>query len=257
MRNIADPSRNLPVIESLDKGLQVLQMFQERSEVRVSDAAAELGVARSTAHRILATLAGRGFVTQDPGSKVYRTGRALMEMGLGSIGQFDIRRKAHRHMARLADELRETVNLVVLEGNACRIIDGVESDQMVRVSLRTGALVAAHASAGGKVLLAELDRAELGGLFDGSLRPLTHMTRTDIDELYADLVQVRRLGYALNYEESQVGLRAVAVPVRDHAGRVIAALAILVPAARFHDSRVADFASALLQASRDITHDLG
>lgn len=256
MRNRNGEDHVAPVIESLDKGLQVLQMFQEQPEVRVSDAAAALGVARSTAHRILATLAGRGFVAQDPGSKVYRTGRALMEMGLGSIGEFDIRRKAHRHMARLADELHETVNLVVLEGNACRILDGIESDQMVRVSLRTGGLVAAHASAGGKALLADLDRNELGELFDGSLRPVTRMTTTDIDDLYADLLEVRRHGYALNYGESQVGMHAAAVAVRDHAGRAIAALAALLPAARLDDSSLPALVSALRQASRAITHDL-
>ena len=139
--------RPLPpyAIESVDKALRLLLLMRNRREIRVTDVSSELGVARSTAHRLLTTLAHHGFTVQDWVSKSYRPGRVLVEIGLAAVGELDVRRKARHHMEKLAGELRETANLVVLEGGNVRIVDGVESDQALRVTSRTGALVPAHA----------------------------------------------------------------------------------------------------------------
>lgn len=216
-------------VGSVDKAALILLMIRDRGEVRVTDVSDELGVARSTAHRLLLTLAYRGFVAQDRVSKSYRAGRVLVEIGLAAVGELDVRRKARRHMEALAAELHETVNLLVLEGNGTRFIDGVEGDRQLRVTSRTGTLLPANATSGGKVLLAELSDEDALALFPDGLPRVTDRTITDPDAFRAELRSVRDLGYGVNHEESAAGLDAVAVCVRDHMGRALAALAVSVP----------------------------
>ncbi|MFE9693270.1 IclR family transcriptional regulator [Micromonospora sp. NPDC005806] len=249
---------NLPpyAIESVDKALRLILLMRDRGEVRVTDVSDELGVARSTAHRLLMTLVHHGFAMQDTASRSYRAGRALVEIGLAAVGELDVRRKARQHMERLAAELRETANLVVLEGAAVRFIDGVEADQALRVTSRTGALVPAHATSGGKMLLAELTDSELEALYPRGFSRITDRTLTDPAALREELADARRLGYAMNRGESEQGVHAVAVCVRDHAGRAVAALAISVPAPRADHSRLRGFVEPLCRAAEAISQDL-
>lgn len=234
MQNESVPRSEPPayLIGSVDNALQLLVLLHERSELRVRDVAAELNVAPSTAHRILSTLAWRGFVVQDRGSKTYRAGRVLVEIALASIKELDVRRRARSHMERLARLLHETVNLIALEDDGCRFIDGVEGDQMVRVSARTGTLLPAYATSGGKVLLADLPPEQLKLLYPNGLRKLTDNTVADLGTLQKELVTVRKRGYGLNIGESQIGLWAVAVAIRDRSGHPIAAIAVSTPTSR-------------------------
>ncbi|GAA4075292.1 IclR family transcriptional regulator [Actinomadura miaoliensis] len=251
-------SESLPpyTVGSVDKAALILLMIRDRGEVRVTDVSDELGVARSTAHRLLLTLAHRGFVAQDRVAKSYRAGRVLVEIGLSAVGGLDVRRKARRHMERLAEELHETVNLLVLEGNGVRFIDGVEGDRPLRVSSRTGVLLPAHATSGGKVLLAELPDEEALALFPDGLPRVTERTITDPDALRAELRSVRDLGYGVNHEESASGLDAVAVCVRDHLGRALAALAVSLPHQRMTQGLLHTILPPLRATAEAISRDL-
>jgi DNA-binding IclR family transcriptional regulator len=250
--------RSLPpyAIESVDKALRLLLLLRDRGEVRVTDVSAELGVARSTAHRLLMTLAHHGFVAQDRVSRVYRVGRVLYEIGLSAAGELDIRRKARLHMELLAAELRETVNLLVLEGSGCRFVDGVEGDRQIRVTSRTGTLLPAHATSGGKLLLAELARDEVDARFPDGLTSVTDRTITALSDLHAELDDIRSQGYAVNRGESEPDLFAVAVCVRDHSQRAVAALAVSVPALRVNDAQLEALLGPLRSTSEAIGNDL-
>lgn len=250
--------RALPpyAIESVDKALRLLLLMRDRREIRVTDVSNELRVARSTAHRLLMTLVHHGFAVQDWVSKTYRPGHVLVEIGLAAVGDLDVRRKARHHMEKLAGQLRETANLVVLEGGNVRIVDGVESDQALRVTSRTGALLPAHATAGGKVLLAELTEVALTDLYPDGLGRLTERTVTDAAALREEVDTARRLGYAINRGECEPGLHAVAVCIRDRAGRAIAALAATVPATRAEPERLRGFVEPLHRAAEAISQEL-
>lgn len=244
------------LIGSVDKSLRLLLLLNERSELRVRDVAKELDVAQSTAHRMLATLAWRGFVVQDRGSKTYRAGRALVEIALGSIRELDVRRKARSHMERLARKVHETVNLAVLEDDGVRFIDGVEGDQMVRIASRTGTLLPAYTTSAGKVLLAELPPERLHELYSGGLRRLTTHTVPDLVKLEAELSLVRKRGYAVNIGETQIGIQAVAVAVRDKSGVAVAGLAIAIPTIRMEPSDIAVRVQALRESAEALRADL-
>jgi len=249
-----EPPRYL--IESVDQAMRLLLLFQTERSLRVTDVAREFEIARSSAHRLLATLAWRGFVSQDRVTKSYRAGRILVQIGLDSIRDLDVRRKAHRHLEEVATSTQETVNLLVLEGGGSRFIDGVESDRPLRVGVRTGVLLPAYATAGGKTLIADLSAEELSTMYPRGLRPVTKMTVQNLTALAEQLAVVREQGYALNVDETEVGLRAVAVAIRDHVGRVVASLAASAPANRMTARDIPRVVSILSEASAQIGADL-
>ena len=251
----ANEDRPKDLIEAVDHAMRVLLMLAMQPEVRVSAVAEELGVSASTAHRILATLAFRGFVAQDRITKAYRAGSTLIELGVRSTSGLDLRSAAEPHLAGLAAEFGETVNLMVLEGAMCRFIAGVESTQRLRTQVLTGTLLPAYSTSGGKVLLSELSSSELRDIYPHGLRKLTPRTKT-FTELIDELSLISHRGYATNIEESVPGLRAVAVPVRDRAGVTIGALAMSAPSTRLKGPRVRDMVVALRDCAARIRMDV-
>ena len=243
------------VIESVDRALRVLVLLDERPSLRVTDVAEHLAVAPSTAHRLLATLVLRGFAVSDPVTRSYRAGPVLA--GLGRADPVDLAGVARPHVRALAEQLHETVNLVVLEGAQCRFVEGVSGDRPLRTSVRAGTVLPAHAASGGKVLLAELDPVQLDRLLRVvAPRALTARTLVDPEALRAQLEQVRRQGWAVNEGESEDGITAVAAPVRDAVGAAVAALAVSAPSTRCPEDVVRTMAGAVVAAADAVSHDL-
>lgn len=235
------------LIESVDNALQLLLLVRERRALRVAEAADHLGVARSTAHRLLTGLRHRGFVTQDS-HRVYHPGPVF-----GPTTAPDLRLLARPHLQELARSLDETVHLIVLEGNGVRFVEGIESTKALRVSSRVGVVLPAHCTAGGLVLLAELPTEEITALYPRGLPSLPGTARTELSSLLRRLRTVRRNGYAHNDQESERGIAAVGVPVRDPSGRTLASLAVAMPSARCPRTRAADLAAALREHAEAIT----
>lgn len=244
-------------IDAVDNALSILLMLRTRTGLRVTDVSDELGVARSTAHRLLSTLAQRGFVCQYPESRLYRVGPALLDIASLSSGYPALRRIARPHIARLAGELHETVHLNVLEGSDVRFLEGAESDQPVRVSLRVGTLIPAHSTSSGKVLLADRPREVVRALFEEGLPHVAEHTITDLTRFESELDEVQVRGYATNMEENEAGLNAVSVPVRTGAGATVAALVISAPSARLPARAVPRIVRAAQAAAAAITRQLG
>jgi DNA-binding IclR family transcriptional regulator len=242
-------------VGSVDHALRLLLLLQQEPDLRVTSAAAAVGIAPSTAHRLLTTLAARGFVTQDRVTKAYRAGPALIELGVGSTSSLDLRAAGEPHLKVLSAKLGETVNLLVLQGPSVRFVAGFESDQQVRTHVLTGTVLPAYAVSGGKVLLAELSRDRLRELYPTGLRKLTPRTKT-FTQLVDELSLVMMRGYALNDGESEAGLSAVAVPLRDQLGRTIAALALSAPSSRMSRGRVREIVIELRECAALIRADL-
>jgi DNA-binding IclR family transcriptional regulator len=155
-------------------------------------------------------------------------------------------------MEELSVALDETVQLLVLEGRSARFIESVECARPVRVTGRTGALLPAHATAGGKALLAAMAPAEVRTLFEAGLPRLTEETNTHMTTFMEELGDIAQQGYALNLGESLDGLHATAVPITNPTGRVVASLAVSVPADRGGASRLRQHAIALEKAAKKI-----
>jgi DNA-binding IclR family transcriptional regulator len=242
-------------VESADNALRLLLLLSERRSLRVSDAAAHLGVARSTAHRLLGALAFREFAVQDV-HKAYRPGPAFERMVLTRPSTQDLRTLLRGRVERLHAELGETCHLMVLEGNGARFIDCAEGTHTLRVGSRVGMLLPAHVTSGGKALLAELSADQLAALYPRDLPVAPGGVVVQRAALLRQLATVRRRGYATNFEESERGIVAVGVCVRDSAGRAVAALAVAVPSVRCPRSRAGELAKVVRQAAEAATGDL-
>lgn len=237
-------------IGSVDNTLRLLRLFGEQRSIRIADASREIGVARSTAHRMMQMLQYHGFIRQDAESRAYVAGEELVRIGLSVVRQIDVRVVARPAMEDLVAATQETVHLVERRGASSFFLDSIESPRNVRVGARTGMTLPAYSTSSGKVLLAELDRAELRQLFPKpKLEPLTDRTPRTRRELEAELETVREQGYATNFGESETEVAAVAVPIRDAHGTVRAAMAISAPLARASEDDIPRWVSALREGA--------
>lgn len=252
VQNNAVDERKVPgyPIASVDNALTLLSLFRERDRIRVSDAAQALGASRSTAHRLLAMLEYHRFAEQDPATKAYRPGPALVEVGLSALGSMDIRALARPALERLSQEVRETVHLVVLQDSSVMFLDSVETSRALRIGSRTGRLMPAHCTAAGKAMLAQLPVAELRALYpDGRLERLTEQSLQTVDDLEAELEQVRERGYATNYGQSEDDVAAVAVAVPARPGHRPAAITVSAPLTRMTEADAPAVAAAVTRAA--------
>jgi DNA-binding IclR family transcriptional regulator len=239
-------------VGAADTVIRTLLLLSQTGELRVSDAAARLGVARSTAHRMLAMLVLHGLAEQD-GRRIYRPGPALRRVTVSAAPPPDLVTVAHPVLRRLADTLRETAHLMVLQGNGVRFVDGVEGPQTLRVSSRIGMLLPAHATSGGKALLAELPQEELTALYPHGLPRADTAALTDYAQLWRELAVIRRRSYGTNSEESERGVSAVGAVVRDRDRRAVAAVAVAAPSSRCPRGRLRELAPHVIEAAQAVS----
>jgi IclR family acetate operon transcriptional repressor len=238
---------------SVDNALRLLRLLSSQPSVRVADAAASLGIARSTAHRLLTALKDNQFAAQDKANSSYRVGAVLTEIGLATIRRLDIRTAAAPVLRSLRDETGETVSLSVLEGHNVRFVDCLEGTRAVRVGDRTGVVLPCSATAGGKAILAALPAADLALRFPDEILPApTEASTATLTKLRTELDEIRPRRYAINLEESESGISAVAVAVCDPTRIPLGAIAIVVPAGRFERASVAQWLPVLFQGVLEI-----
>lgn len=250
--------RNEPrgTLSSVDNALRVLELLSHRPSLRVIEVADHLGVARSTAHRILAAFLARGFVVQDA-HKVYRTGPAIERFRQARpTGPRSVRDLVHPHLERLAAEVGETCHVAVLEGNGTRFVDSVESFHALRVGTRVGMLLPAHKTAIGVVLLAELPLRSLRAIYPRGLTGDAREAKQTLQDLERKIRTARRLGYASNVGESDAGISAVGRCLRDPHGRAFAGIAIAIPTPRFDRHSVQDLVTALAKTGEAIKDEM-
>ncbi|MPZ93774.1 MAG: helix-turn-helix domain-containing protein [Propionibacteriales bacterium] len=239
-------------IESVDNALRLLLLFEEEQQVRLTDVSRYLGVATSTAHRLLAILQYRGFVRQDPATRSYEPGPSLSSIAFLAMRHLDVRTRARPTLERLNKEFGETVHLSRLEGTSVNFLDAIEGIRAVRVGSRIGRALPAHCTSSGKAMLSLLDVDELNRLFPGEeLDAVTKHTITSRKALHRELVRVRRQGYALSREESEDGVRSVSAPVRGASG-VLYAVAVSVPTHRMNTALRTEITTSVVNAAEEL-----
>jgi IclR family transcriptional regulator, acetate operon repressor len=201
------PSPRYP-IESVDNALRLLLLFSESPRIRLTDASQYLGVASSTAHRLLAMLQYRGFVQQDA-TRAYEPGPVLRGLAVAAQRQQDLSGVARPVLERLHAELDGTIHLGRLDGRDVVFVDGVHS---IKIARPPGASAPAHCTSLGKVMLSQLEPEELRALYPQErLDQLTVRTISSRSALEEELRLARRRGFAVSNEEFQVGVTSVAV----------------------------------------------
>jgi DNA-binding IclR family transcriptional regulator len=233
--------------QSVERAIAILQCFTTgASERGISELATELQLGPSTVHRLVRALCDGGLLAQDASTERYHLGSTTVLLGQLAVEQFGFA-LARTELEALAEETGESVNLGVRQHDTVVTLLGAASREPLRVDQRPGTRVPVHASAMGKAILAfgATGLAETVAAVS-SLERLTKNTITSRRRLTTELAVVRAKGFAVNDEERNVGVRAIAAPVLDHAGTARAAIAIQGPSVRMAQGRTEAIAQAAI-----------
>ena len=242
----------------LRKTMEVLGLFSlTRPEIGVVEAAAILGRPKSTTSRWLATMESAGFLERDADSNRYRLSLRLAAFGDVARQTTTLQRSARPWLRRLAMRTGETANLTVLVGLEAVNVEVADSPRPVMHLGWVGRCLPVHATASGKALLAHAGESIVAAVVAGGLARFTAETITRADALRAELALVRARGYATVWAELEPDLAAVAAPVRDHRGEVVAAIAIGGPISRCPRHQLDALALHVLEAGNELSSSMG
>ena len=245
-------------LSSVANAIRLTKAFSEHEfEMGISALAGRLGLAKSTVHRLATTLVEYDILEQNRESGKYRLGLALFELGTLVRRKMDIVSESRQHMHSLLETTGETVQLAVLDHLSVLYIRILESRQAVRMSSTVGARAPAHSTSVGKALLAYQAPEIVRQVIDNGLKRYTANTITAPEALEEALEEVRARGYAIDDEESEVGLRCVAAPIRDHTGLVVAAISVSAPVQRMTKRNLQTAVPTVVAAAEAISRRLG
>jgi IclR family acetate operon transcriptional repressor len=244
-------------VQSLDRALEILKLLGGEPEMRVTDLARRLEVHKSTASRLLSTLQEHGLVEQNPTTERYRLGYGLVRLAGSVVGELDLARASRPVLEELATRTSETVNLAILQGDQVVNIDQIAAAHLVVNVNWVGKQTPLHCTSNGKVLLAYLPEPERLRLLSLPLTRFTPRTIIDQKTLEKQLRRVVLEGYAFTLEELELGLNAVAAPVRGTDGAVRAAVSVAGPAYRVTPHRLAELGELTKEAGEAISQRMG
>jgi DNA-binding IclR family transcriptional regulator len=243
-------------VQSVDRALSILELLAHLEEAGVTEIAGQLGVHKSTASRLVTTLEAHDLVQQAEDRGKYRLGLGLVRLAGASTARLDVVQEARPVCRRLASECGETVNIAVLGHHAALYVDQVAGGSGLQSHNWVGQHIPLHATSNGKVLLSELSRVEVDELVP-RLPAYTDRTITKRATLHRELAMTREQGYALATDELESGLTAIAAPLRNAHGDVVASISISGPTLRFPDDRVESLAPVLVAAAAEVSDRLG
>ncbi len=245
-------------VRSVDRAAALLLALGDfPAEAGVTELARTLGLHKSTASRLLATLQRRGLVEQDEESGKYRLGLVVIRLGERAEKTLDLGSIARIDLERLARATRETAGLGVLDGDRCLTVAQADGPNMVACADWTGRTTPLHCVASGKVLLSAMAERDILRLVRTGLAACTDRTITALEPLLEELARVRRRGFATAFSEWEPGQNAVAAPVHDARGRVVASVNVWGPAYRITPARVAELAAEVRATAGAISIRLG
>jgi DNA-binding IclR family transcriptional regulator len=245
------------LVQSVDRALSVLEILGARGEAGVTEIAGELGVHKSTAFRLVAVLESRGFVEQLEDRGKYRLGFGIVRLAGATAAQMDLAQEGRRTCEELAAELGETVNVAIQDGDRVVNISQVRGTASISTHNWVGQGTPLHATSSGKVLLAFAPEPVRASVLSAELERYTEATVTDPHRLERELEEVVERGWAATVEEYEVGLSAVAAPVRDTEGGVVAAVSVSGPSFRLSTETIGRIAPAVVAAADGLSRRLG
>jgi IclR family KDG regulon transcriptional repressor len=254
-RRVASPKTRL---SSVAMAIRLLKAFSEdRAEIGVSALAQQLGLAKSTVHRLAVTLVAEGMLEKNPETDRYRLGIALFRLGTLVRRRMDLPNEARPYLFALREKTHETVLLGIPSDADVMYVYHLESPQAIRMRSDLGARRPAFCTAMGRAILAFQPDDAIARILAGPLPARTAKTVTDPEKVRKLLHKVRQAGYAIEDEESEAGMRAIAAPVRDAAGMVAGAVGVAGPVQRLSLKALGDIAGPLLEATTAISLRLG
>jgi IclR family transcriptional regulator, acetate operon repressor len=254
-RNIKRATLQTPSIQSLDRGLFILETVAKTSDpVALGHLTDLLGIDRSSVYRLANTLKRRGFLAHPSGRKDYILGPSIWRISRNRDWSKMLITFSHELLKRLALQTAETTHLAVREGKEAFFTDHyATTKQVLVISGQTGEFVPLYCTAHGKALLADYGLAELKALFGGAeLQSYSPTTIVSLKQLAKECAAIKAAGFAIDEQEYMPGVRCMAAPVRDRDGMIVAAIGISAPVSRFPEDRTATAAKQVMEAAAGI-----
>ena len=239
-------------VRAVERALDILLCFRHGREWGLTELSQRVGLHKSTAHRLLATLEAKGFVVRDEATEKYRLGLSLLELS-AHLTMDDLSTVLLGEMEKLRDRLGETISLYVRDGNERVRIQAVQSTQAIRRVAPVGARMPLFVGASSKVLLAYAEPEVREAVLDDPSWPAS----LDREAFVRQLEDIARAGYATSIEEREPGAAAVAAPIFNRSGRLVAALAVSGPANRLTPAVMRKYAPMVMEAARRMGTMLG
>jgi DNA-binding IclR family transcriptional regulator len=243
-------------VQSVDRALTILEVLARGGEAGVTEIAAQLGVHKSTAFRLVGTLEAHRLVEQTEDRGKYRLGVGVLRLAGATAARLDVVQEARSVCRQLAADTGETVNIAVLSESSALYLDQVAGSSALQSHNWVGQHIPLHATSNGKVLLSGLDRPALDALL-GTLSAYTPLTITRTALLHEELDRVREQGYAVAVDELEVGLTAAAAPIRNAHGDVVASMSVSGATFRLTADRLETVVKQLEEAALEVSHRLG
>ncbi|WP_309265442.1 DNA-binding transcriptional regulator KdgR [Aeromonas salmonicida] len=245
-------------VSSVLKVFGILQALSEQKDIGVTELSQRIMMSKSTVYRFLQTMKTLGYVNQEGETDKYTLSLKLFELGGRALEHQDLIQIADVQMYRLGKLTKETLHLGALDENSVVYLHKIDSEYNLRMYSRIGRRCPLYSTALGKVMMAWLPEEEVRSMLTGvTFERFTGHTLANIDDLLAELAQVREQGYAEDNEENENGLRCFGVPIYNRMGRIITGLSLSLPIVRFEESKRAELVSLLHESAARISAELG
>lgn len=248
----------LDSVQSVDRVLDIIEVLStEQDGLGVTTIANKVGLHKSTAHRLLTTLANRGYVAKT-GEGNYKIGLKLIEAVSCYINSLELQTEARPYLMQLTGELGLTSHLGILDRDMVVYIEKMDVVSSIRMYSQIGLRMHSYCSSLGKCLLSNYSKEELNGIMkDCSFIRFTNNTIGSMEELHKEINKVRKQGWAMDNEEYEIGHRCIGAPIYDYKGDIIAAISASGPKNLIKDDRILEVANAVKKAALELSRSMG
>ncbi len=244
------------IIQALVRAIDVLNCFEDTEELGVTEISNKIKLHKSTTFNIISTLEHCHYLEKNDSTGKYRLGIELFRMG--TKVRYDLRKIVVPYLEKLLAQFKETVNLVVRDGDYVIYLEKIESPHSMRISTAAGSRLPVNSTAVGKAILSGLSDDELHEIITGiKLVKFTDYTICEQDVLLENIKKARKSGYAEDFEELEIGLTCVAAPIFNHTGKTFAAISISGPTSRMQKEIRSEMAKSLIKITQEISRVLG
>lgn len=253
-----DDKTSQNTIKSLDRAMEVFEFLSEAQGKSLAMISSEMGQSAATVYRILVTLEGRGLVEFDPNEQLWYIGAQAFVIGARFLRRTSLVDRARPILRKLMEETDETANLGIEREGAVLFISQVETHATIRAFFPPGTLSPMHASGIGKALLAQMDEDRLDRILAAQrFERFTKYTLTDLGHLRENLIEVREVGYSVDDEEKNLGMRCIAAPVFDVSDEAVAGISVSGPISRVGEGDVSHLSRAVKDAAQALSLAIG
>lgn len=252
-------SSHRKIIASVQKALDILNLFEgARSELGNAEIANLVNLPVGTASGLIYTLKINHYLDQNPANRKYRLGLKLVERATVLLDRLDLRKIAEPYLEHLRDWSGESVNLAIIDSSEVVYIERMFGKHALAIRSELGKRTPIHSTALGKAIVAYMHPPEIRAFLDNyELTPVTRYTITERDRFDAELARIRKMGFAIDEEENEMGGRCVAAPVFNHDCYPIAAVSVSVPIQRLPREQIPAFGDRIKEVARAISEELG